>query len=300
MQTAQHFQQFTNCNKHLSGFDLTTLLIRGGLRNLGLNSNAKQVLLYLATCYNERNGVVYPRVKTIAEAMDISERGVIRALQELTEKGCIIRSKRKKNSNEYVITKKVLQSSDVITDVHNDTSSSDTVSSLMNEVKQHEVKKQQTTCTNVQPEPKNSNVVVSLYSFSKKHKAVTLAEVPDIIKQNKNIKNPCAYWASLSEEQKNEYLQKQRNREEVRRKTEELKCAEAEAKAREEAQLREELNKPLNERFTKQQAIKHVWQLRNIHKGNIKAGLTKDLIELYNLDVLAICQMSETELKQIS
>ena len=170
----------------------------------------------------------------------------------------------------------------------------------MNEVKQHEVKKQQTTCTNVQPEPKNSNVVVSLYSFSKKHKAVTLAEVPDIIKQNKNIKNPCAYWASLSEEQKNEYLQKQRNREEVRRKTEELKCAEAEAKAREEAQLREELNKPLNERFTKQQAIKHVWQLRNIHKGNIKAGLTKDLIELYNLDVLAICQMSETELKQIS
>lgn len=311
MHTAQQLQSFTKSNnapQHLSGFDLTTLLIRGGLAQLHLNANAKQVLLYLATCYNEKNGVVFPRVRTIAEAMEISERGVIRALAELTEKGCIIRSKRKKNSNEYVITKKVLQvqtpeaqKNDVADDTthgHDDTSSNDTMSLPMYEVKQHEVEEQQQS-TGAPEEQKKKSVVVSFSNFSSKHKAVTLADVPEIIKQNKKVKNPCAYWASLTEEQKNEYLEKQRNKEEIRREKEKARRAEAEAKEKEKAE-REAWNAlPLNEQFSKQSAIKHVWGLRMIHKGHLKPGLTKSLVELYNLDVASICAMSKEQIENI-
>ena len=136
MQTMKEIQTIKECNRHLSGFDLTTLLIRGGLSKLGLNANAKLVLTYLATCYNEKNGCVYPRVRTMSKALEISERGIIRALAELTEKGCIIRSKRRRNTNIYVITNKVLNltSNDTING-HNDISSNDTMSLPCNEIK---------------------------------------------------------------------------------------------------------------------------------------------------------------------
>ena len=31
---------------------------------------------------------------------------------------------------------------------------------------------------------------------------MTLDQVPDVVKENKNIKNPCAYWANLPEDAK--------------------------------------------------------------------------------------------------
>lgn len=304
MHTAQELQHVTNGNTpHLSGYDLTLLLIRGGIGRLGLNSNAKEVLLYLASCYNEKNGVVYPRVKTMAEALDISERGIIRALKELTEKGCIIRSKRKKNSNEYVITRKVLQSNpmqhqtknaaDVTSHGHNDTSSSDTVSPLMNnEVEQQEVEQQQ---------PKKADVV-SLSSFSlKKIPASILAKKTD--KNGRPIRNHAAYWNSLTDAQKQEYL---RNEEEkaakIRKKEERKRQAQLEKQQQreEEKRLQEQLSRPLHEQWSREQAIKHVWQTRNLHKGILKEGLTKSLVELYSLDVQAICRMTEAEIEKIS
>lgn len=304
MQTAQELQTVTNGNTpHLSGYDLTLLLIRGGIGRLGLNSNAKEVLLYLASCYNEKKGVVYPRVKTMAAALDISERGVIRALAELTEKGCIIRSKRKKNSNEYVITRKVLQSNpmqnqtknaDVVTTYgHNDTFSSDTVSPLMNnEIEQHEVEKQQ---------PKKADVV-SLSSFSlSKVPASILAKKTD--KNGRPIRNHAAYWNSLNDAQKREYLKQEEEKAAKTRKLEELKKQaqiEKQRQIEEEKRLQEQLSRPLNEQWSKQQAIKHVWQTRNLHRGILKTGLTKSLVELYNIDVQAICRMTEAEIEKIS
>lgn len=306
MQTAQK-ERTLNKSQHLSGYDLTTLLIRGGIGKLGLNGNAKEVLLYLATCYNEKNGVVYPRVKTIAEAMDISERGVIRALAELTEKGCIIRSKRKKNSNEYVITKKVLQfqANNVITHEHNDTSSNDTVSLLMNEVKQHEVKQQQPiTCELESTEPQQKkNVVVSFPDFS-------LKKIPDSIlakktdKNGKPIRNHAAYWNSFTDDQKREYLKQEEENAAKTQKKEELKKQaqiEKQKKAEEEKKLQAQLNKPLNEQWSRSQAIKHIWYLRNMPPIlNKKNGLPAQLASIYSLDIQAICKMSEAEIEKIS
>ena len=305
MQAVQGLQHVTNSNTpHLSGYDLTLLLIRGGIGRLGLNSNAKEVLLYLASCYNEKNGVVYPRVKTMAAALDISERGVIRALAELTEKGCIIRSKRKKNSNEYVITRKVLQSNpmqhqtknaaDVTSHGHDDTFSSDTVSHLMNhEVEQHEIKQHQ---------PVKKADVVSLSSFSlKKIPASILAKKTD--KNGRPIRNHAAYWNSLNNAQKREYLKQEEEQAVKTRKLEELKRQaqlEKQQQREEEKRLKEQLSRPLHEQWSKPQAIKHVWQTRNLHKGILKEGLTKSLVKLYNLDVTSICAMTEAEIEKFS
>lgn len=301
MQTAEQLQTVTNGNTpHLSGYDLTLLLLRGGIGRLGLNSNAKEVLLYLASCYNEKNGVVYPRVKTMAAALDISERGVIRALAELTEKGCIIRSKRRKNSNEYVITRKVLQSNpiqhqtknadNVITHGHNDTSSNDTVSPLMiHEVEQHEVKQQQ---------PVKKADVVSISSFSlKKIPASILAKKTD--KNGRPIRNHAAYWNSLTDAQKREYLKNEAEaakRKEERKKQEE---AEKQRKIEEQRQIKENANKPLSEQWSRERAIRQIWITKNLRRGMI-TGFIKSLADLYNLDVRSIEQMSESEIEKFS
>ena len=87
------------------------------------------------------------------------------------------------------------------------------------------------------------------------------------------------------------------------RKLEELKKQaelQKQKKAEEEKKLQEELNKPLNEQWTKEQAIRHVWQTRNLHKGILKEGLTKSLVNLYNLDVVSICSMTAEEVEKIS
>lgn len=301
MQTAEQLQTVTNGNTpHLSGYDLTLLLLRGGIGRLGLNSNAKEVLLYLASCYNEKNGVVYPRVKTMAAALDISERGVIRALAELTEKGCIIRSKRRKNSNEYVITRKVLQSNpiqhqtknadNVITHGHNDTSSNDTVSPLMiHEVEQHEVKQQQ---------PVKKADVVSISSFSlKKIPPSILAKKTD--KNGRPIRNHAAYWNSLNDAQKREYLKNEAEaakRKEERKKQEE---AEKQRQIEEQRQIKENANKPLSEQWSRERAIRQIWITKNLRRGMI-TGFIKSLADLYNLDVRSIEQMTEAEIEKFS
>lgn len=54
MQTTKQFQ--TNgvdvTKLHVSGYQLTTALLRGGIARLELNNTASLVLLYLASCYN--------------------------------------------------------------------------------------------------------------------------------------------------------------------------------------------------------------------------------------------------------
>lgn len=200
----------TNVN-HLSGYDLTTLLIRGGLSKLKLNANAKMVLLYLATCYNEKKGSVFPRVATMAAALDISERGVIRALAELTEKGAIMRSKKGRNKNVYVITNKVL----------NVTLSSDTMSRRVvtpchyhvHEVKQHEVKQQHEVVVDFSKNSKTKGAEEETDAASSTAAAVSsktydIREIPDIIrKKHKDgkIRNLVGYWRSLRPAVKQEY-----------------------------------------------------------------------------------------------
>lgn len=53
------------------------------LNVLDLSPTAKLVLIYLTICYNPKNKEVYPKQKTIAQKIGISERSVVRAINEL-------------------------------------------------------------------------------------------------------------------------------------------------------------------------------------------------------------------------
>ena len=110
MQTTKQFQ--TNgvdvTKLHVSGYQLTTALLRGGIARLELNNTASLVLLYLASCYN--GGAIFPRISTIASNVGISEISVKRGIAELLNKQCIMKSKRHNgtNANCYVLTQKIL------------------------------------------------------------------------------------------------------------------------------------------------------------------------------------------------
>lgn len=250
---------------HLSGYDLTTRLLRGGLSKFKLNANAKMVLLYLAACYNEKNGVVFPKVTTIAASLDISERGVIRALAELTQQGCIIRSKQGANKNVYVITNKVFETChNGTTNRQDDTLSNDIVSLPCIEIKQEKIKKQQQ----------------SVVQFPKKQ-IVTNENVPEIIKNDKNIKNPCAYWASLSSEIKEEYLKKQEDVLNAAQKIQEAKQIEETRKQKEKAEFEKLKALPLKDRFTKEDAIRFISNMKPEMRKISK--LAAELTALYDL-----------------
>lgn len=70
-------------------FDLTNNILNN-LSQYDLTPTAKLVLLYLTTCYNPKHADVFPKQKTIADKIGVSERSVIRAVQELFKAGLIL------------------------------------------------------------------------------------------------------------------------------------------------------------------------------------------------------------------
>ena len=76
------------------------------LQQFNLKPTTKLVLLYLAGCYNQRHADVFPKQKTIALQMGISERSVISAIQELHKEGLVISER--KYTNRYRFTNRVL------------------------------------------------------------------------------------------------------------------------------------------------------------------------------------------------
>ena len=169
-----------------SGFDLTTELLRGGLSEFDLNANTKLVLLYLAACYNVKKGKVFPKIKTIADSIGISEIGAKRAIAELLNAGLILKAKKGDNRNEYVITNKILKYQNDTIEKQNDTFEGIKMILPCIEVKKEEIKKQQL-----------------------KKEVAAIEEIPDIIRKNKDIKNPAAYWRSLDENAKQGYWDKE-------------------------------------------------------------------------------------------
>lgn len=91
-----------------SQFRLTNNLLNN-LSQFDVTPTAKLVLLYLSGCYNPVKADVFPRQKTIADKTGISERSVIRAVQELVKAGLIIVEC--KSSNRYKFTSKIVQKS---------------------------------------------------------------------------------------------------------------------------------------------------------------------------------------------
>lgn len=89
----------------VSQIKLTNYLLNN-LQQFNLKPTTKLVLLYLSGCYNPKHADVFPKQKTIATQMGISEASVIRAIAELHQEGLIISER--KYTNRYKFTSRVL------------------------------------------------------------------------------------------------------------------------------------------------------------------------------------------------
>jgi len=239
-----------------SGFDLTTELLRGGLSEFDLNANTKLVLLYLAACYNVKKGKVFPKIKTIADSLGISEIGTKRAIAELLNAGLILKAKKGDNCNEYVITNKILKYQNDTLKKQDDTFKSIKMIPTCHEVKKEEIKKQQL-----------------------KKEVAAIENIPDIIRKNKDIKNPAAYWRSLDENAKQGYIDKEN---EIKRNRERSARAKAEQKAY--FDKLEEIRKepPFYTLFTKEEAQKYIDKVKLIDSINFQeSSIIKFLINKF-------------------
>lgn len=90
----------------VSQFKLTDRLLKN-LNKYELSPTGKLVLLYLSSCYNPKKADVFPKQKTIANKLGISERSVVRAIQELVKGGLIFVES--KYTNHYVLSSKIVQ-----------------------------------------------------------------------------------------------------------------------------------------------------------------------------------------------
>lgn len=99
MKTARVYE-----NKGISQFELSKKILNN-LSQFKISPSAKLVLLYLADCYNPKNSKMFPKQKTIAAKLGISERSVIRAISELREGGLILIESNL--SNRYVFGAKI-------------------------------------------------------------------------------------------------------------------------------------------------------------------------------------------------
>ena len=93
--------------KGITQFELTQKLLQN-LNTFKLTPTAKLVLLYLSSCYNPKHGEMFPKQKTIAEKLGVSEASVIRAVSELHKEGLIISER--KYTNRYKYTARFLSS----------------------------------------------------------------------------------------------------------------------------------------------------------------------------------------------
>lgn len=73
----------------VTGFELCAYLLQN-LNKYKLSPSAKNILWYLSMCHNGQKGYVFPKQKTIAQKMGLSERSVIRGIQELVKEGLIV------------------------------------------------------------------------------------------------------------------------------------------------------------------------------------------------------------------
>ena len=267
MQTVQAFTTQATKVKKVTGYELTTALIRGGLGLLKLSASTGQVLLYLATCYNGKP--VFPRIKTIADNMGLSERTVSRAINELLENNCILKSKKARNINTYQFTNKIMSLVNMADDTRqNDTLEPDKMSLPYIEVKQHEVK----------PITNKKNVV----SFFK----ISLDDIPASIRNNEAIKNKIGYWLSLDDNAKESYKQKDKEAEAKKEAEQNRKREQAEYLQ----SLRDMKNeKPMTETITRQEAIKILQNMAKVQNGVLLSGvMPKQLIAKFNIEMAEI------------
>lgn len=89
-----------------SQFKLTNYLLNN-LSQFDITPTAKLVLLELSACYNPNNADMFPKQKTLAAKIGVSERSIVRAIQELFKEGLIIIEC--KYTNRYKFTSKIMR-----------------------------------------------------------------------------------------------------------------------------------------------------------------------------------------------
>ena len=111
-------------NGAITQFELSKKLLNN-LYKFNLKPVTKLVLLYLADCYNPKHGYMFPKQRTIADKLGVSERTVNRAVSELVEEGLILIEY--KLSASYKFTSKIVseqaenKSFNNVTENHNPT-----------------------------------------------------------------------------------------------------------------------------------------------------------------------------------
>lgn len=86
-------------------FKLTNYLLNN-LSQFKISPIAKLVLLELSAFYNPNKPDVFPKQKTLAQKIGVSERSIVRAIQELFKEGLILIEC--KSTNRYIFTSQIV------------------------------------------------------------------------------------------------------------------------------------------------------------------------------------------------
>ena len=131
-----------------SQFTLTQNLLNN-LQQFEITPTAKLVLLYLSSCYNPKKADMFPKQKTIAAKIGVSERSVVRAVSELIQAGLIVVEC--KYSNRYKFTSKIVSEQPQIEKFFEEENMSDDQGqNFINKV---------TDCQNMNIEPKREQII---------------------------------------------------------------------------------------------------------------------------------------------
>ena len=296
MQTTKQFQ--TNgvdvTKLHVSGYQLTTALLRGGIARLELNNTASLVLLYLASCYN--GGAIFPRISTIAANVGISEISVKRGIAELLNKQCLMKSKRHNgtNANCYVLTNKILSM------YQGATNQSIKVLPTCMKLNHEKSEKQQQVVVSIENKVKGAEEETSREASStavsvSSETHFNLDEIPEIILKNKKIRNVKRYWGSLRPAVKVEYWEQDAaEKENARLKAERLK-EEEHRKERERKEREEQRNAPP---FTQTCTREEGWNfcMRFAKSVSMRQflfrGLCADIIKRFNFNTEELLKLA--------
>lgn len=296
MQTTKQFQ--TNgvdvTKLHVSGYQLTTALLRGGIARLELNNTASLVLLYLASCYN--GGAIFPRISTIAANVGISEISVKRSIAELLNKQCLMKSKRHNgtNANCYVLTNKILSM------YQGATNQSIKVLPTCMKLNHEKSEKQQQVVVSIENKVKGAEEETSREASStavsvSSETHFNLDEIPEIILKNKKIRNVKRYWGSLRPAVKVEYWEQDAaEKENARLKAERLK-EEEHRKERERKEREEQRNAPP---FTQTCTREEGWNfcMRFAKSVSMRQflfrGLCADIIKRFNFNTEELLKLA--------
>lgn len=204
-------------NTAFSQYEFTQNLLNN-LQQFNVSPIAKLVLLQLSTYYNPKHRDVYPKQKTIAAKLGVSERSVTRAISELVKEGLILIEC--KYTNHYIFTQKISGQQPV---------------NLSNDIGQYDIKQQDNLAPheynqldkqiNEPSEHKGGNVYSTedykiLKEYAIKHNAIRVNSYIKRLKEN-----------GSAEKILKDYKEKYKNAENLRKNTqkllnhyEEIKC----------------------------------------------------------------------------